>query len=380
LTDRHHPLFNKSNWTNGYHCKMDRETTRLHNAMTDGIARNPCPKSSLLDTQRPLPMKNFLIRRFVPAVVAVFQQSTRTSLVLFKIIIPITILTRLLNESGMITHIGAWLGPVMEIVGLPGSMGLVWATAMLTNLYAGAMVFASLAPGAHLTVAQVTVLTTMMLVAHSLPVELRIAQKSGARFRVMMPLRVLGAFTLGWMLSRVYQGTGYLQTTSVTIWDKAVQQVGWGEWALGQARNLVFIYLIITFLIMVMKLMDELRITAFLTRILEPGLRLLGMSREVAPSTIIGMVMGIGYGGGLLIQEAQSGRLTPQDIFFSFTVLGLFHSIIEDTLLMVLLGGHLSGIIWGRMVFTLTLVFILVRVLKRLPPELFNRYFFRQPV
>ncbi|MBU2649182.1 hypothetical protein KKI24_31025 [bacterium] len=321
-------------------------------------------------------MEKPLARRLVSAIVDVFRQSSKTSLVLFKIIIPITILTRLLSESGMIHPIGQWLAPVMELVGLPGNMGLVWATAMLTNLYAGVVVFVTLAP--QLTVAQVTVLTTMMLVAHSLPVELRIAQKSGPRFRVMMPLRVIGAFSLGWILSRIYQGIDYLQTTHVTLWEQVIKQPGWWEWSLEQLRNLFFIYLIISTLILIMKLMDTLRITAALTWILAPGLRLLGMSRQAAPSTIIGMIMGIGYGGGLLIQEAQSGRLTPQDIFFSFTILGLFHSVIEDTLLMMLLGGHVSGIIWGRMVFALMVVFILVRIFRRMPPVVFNRYFFRQ--
>ncbi len=78
-------------------------------------------------------------------------------------------------------------------------MGLVWATAMVTNLYGGIVVFASLAPEAHLTVAQITVLTTMMLVAHALPVELRIAQKAGSRLHAMAFLRIAGALTLGWL-------------------------------------------------------------------------------------------------------------------------------------------------------------------------------------
>lgn len=322
-------------------------------------------------------MKAPFLKAVQENLVYVFRQSVGTSQTLFKIIIPIIILTRLLDQSGLITYIGAWLGPLMEIVGLPGSMGLVWATAMLTNLYAGAIVFASLVPTLQLTVAQVTVLTTMMLVAHSLPVELRIAQKSGVRFRFMLPLRVCGSFLLGWLLSRFYQAGDFLQTANATLWDQTARKLGWGEWALEQVRNLFFIFLIITILVLIMRLMDLLRVTRFLTRILEPGLRVLGMSREAAPSTIIGMVMGIGYGGGLLIQEAKSGRLTPRDIFFSFTVLGLFHSIVEDTLLMTLLGGHVSGIIWGRLLFTLVVVFVLVRLFRRMPASLFNRYFFR---
>ncbi|HKL25064.1 MAG TPA: nucleoside recognition domain-containing protein, partial [Desulfuromonadales bacterium] len=103
----------------------------------------------------------------------VLKDAVATSLPLYKIIIPISLVTKLLTEFGLTERLGAGLAPVMEVVGLPGSMGLVWATAMVTNLYGGMVVFASLAPDAALSVAQVTVLTTMMLVAHALPVELR---------------------------------------------------------------------------------------------------------------------------------------------------------------------------------------------------------------
>ena len=78
----------------------------------------------------------------------------------------------------------------MKFAGLPGSMGVVWATAMFTNLYAAIVVFSSMMVSEHLTVAQVTILTTMMLVAHSLPIELGIARKAGIRLRFMLLFRV----------------------------------------------------------------------------------------------------------------------------------------------------------------------------------------------
>ena len=49
---------------------------------------------------------------------------------------------------------------------------------MLTNLYTGILVLVTL-PDLSLTTAQVTVLGCMMLVAHGLPIEARIAQKAG---------------------------------------------------------------------------------------------------------------------------------------------------------------------------------------------------------
>ena len=52
-------------------------------------------------------------------------EAWKTTLILIKIVIPISIATKLMNDWGVIGYIGIALGPVMKCVGLPGSMGLV---------------------------------------------------------------------------------------------------------------------------------------------------------------------------------------------------------------------------------------------------------------
>ena len=71
----------------------------------------------------------------------VIREALGISYTLFKIIIPVSILTKILTDHGATKQLGQWLSPVMEVIGLPGDMGLVWATAMVTNLYAGMIVF-----------------------------------------------------------------------------------------------------------------------------------------------------------------------------------------------------------------------------------------------
>ncbi|MFH1730487.1 MAG: nucleoside recognition domain-containing protein [Planctomycetota bacterium] len=305
------------------------------------------------------------------------HEALKTSFDLFKIIIPVSILTRMLQQLGVVAWLGGLLGPVMRCVGLPGEMGLVWATAMITNIYGGMVVFVSLAPGLSVTAAQASVLGAMILVAHSLPVELRIAQKAGPRFRVMVVLRVAGALVLGLILHGIYSWGGFLQMPCRILWDPGPRDPGWGAWAAGQARMLLGIFLIILGLLLLMKLLKRLGITALLTRLLEPVLTTLGMSREAAPVTIIGMTLGLSYGGGLIIQESRSGRLGKRDVFFSLALMGLCHSLIEDTLLMMAIGSHHSAVLWGRLVFALAAVLLLVKLLRRVPDETFDRYFFR---
>jgi spore maturation protein SpmB len=151
---------------------------------------------------------------------------------------------------------------------------------------------------------------------------------------------------------------------------------GFTAWTLSQIRNLAWIFLIILGLLVLMRCLSALGVTRMLIRGLDPVLRLLGIGKEAAPLTIVGMVMGIGYGGGLILHEVKKNRVGRRDIFFALSLMGLSHSLIEDTLLMLSLGGGLSGILVGRVVFSLIVVFVLVRVVNRFSEKTFSRFLF----
>jgi len=181
------------------------------------------------------------------------RQAVKTSYALFRIIVPIAIGVRLLEQAGAIDLLGRLLAPLMALVGLPGSMGLVWATTLVTNLYGGMVVFAGVAPGAGLTAAQVTVLATMMLVAHAIPVEASIAQRAGTRFRTMAALRVAGALLLGALLNLAYTVSDTLQQANRALWTPPPRDPSWSGWAAGEARNLLSIFLIILALLVLIR-------------------------------------------------------------------------------------------------------------------------------
>ena len=313
--------------------------------------------------------------RLKRALAEVLRQSLRTSFDLFKVIVPIIILIRLLDQLGVVKYLGIALAPVMELVGLPGQTGLVWATTMVTNLYGGSAALVSL--DVPLTAAQATVLTTMMLIAHNLPVELRIAQKAGTRFRAMAALRIGGAMLAGLMLCHIYRAFGWLQEPNSAVFNSAGLDNSWAGWLQGQAIFLLKIMAIILALMTLIRALKAIGVMDLLARLMEPGLRLLGMSRDAAPVTVIGMTLGLAYGGGLIIQEARSGILGKRDVFFSLALMGLTHSLIEDTTVMMLLGGRLSGILVWRAVFSLLVIFLMVRLLGRVSDKTFEKYLCR---
>jgi len=306
------------------------------------------------------------------------REALQISYELFKIMVPLILVVKILKELGMVEILARGLSPVMEVVGLPGSSGLVWATTLVTNIYAGMIVFVSLASEHPLTVAQTTVLASMMLVAHGLPVELRIAQKAGARLAVMAIVRIGGAFLLGFILNQVYTLGNWLQQANRLAWAPPVQDPSYVTWAAGEIRNLAMIFVIILCLLVVLRILGKLGITRLITKCMQPVLRLLGIGEEASTITIVGMTLGLAYGGGLIIREAQSGRLGKKDVLYSLALMGLSHSLIEDTLLLMLLGGSLSGIFWGRIAFSLVCVYLMVKVVSRFPESVLDRWLFQR--
>ena len=63
------------------------------------------------------------------------QESLSVALPLLRIMIPMIIVVKILKEMGAIEILGQWLAPLMGIVGLPGSMGLVWAATMVAGFF-----------------------------------------------------------------------------------------------------------------------------------------------------------------------------------------------------------------------------------------------------
>jgi spore maturation protein SpmB len=173
-----------------------------------------------------------------------FAQSISTSVKIFKIMIPISILVKILQETGLIVYIGKALSPLMSVMGLPGEMGLVWASAMMGNIYAGLITYFSM--GIDLTVAQITVLSTIILIAHTLPVELAITQKAGAKALTAFLFRFILGFIAGVVLYHFYNLFHLYQNIPTGI-EKIVavsNKAGWGGWALGELKNYAIVFCI----------------------------------------------------------------------------------------------------------------------------------------
>lgn len=281
---------------------------------------------------------------------------------LLKIMVPVLIIVKVLDLLGASHYLSFILSPLMEIVGLPKEMGIVWAAAILVNIYTSMAVFFSIALLEPLTVAQMTVLATMILIAHGLPMESAISKAAGIGWIYTISLRIGGALVLGFILHWGFDEFSLLQQPNQVLWRPEVLDDSLQSWLIVQLQTLAFAFVMIASLVVIMRLLDYFGIEKLLHWLLTPFLKLLGIGKEAANITIIGMILGLSFGGALLIEQAKSGQVSKRNIFLAMSLLCLCHSIIEDTLLMVLLGADLLGILWARMIFSFLFVIALARV------------------
>ncbi|CAH6898395.1 conserved membrane hypothetical protein [Vibrio chagasii] len=295
---------------------------------------------------------------------------------LFRIMIPIIIVIKVVEELGGIVILSEWLSPIMESVGLPKEMGLVWATTILTNIYAGLIILIN--SDVTLTVAQASVLGSMILLAHSLPIEGAIAKKAGVSWLATLSVRVGGSLVLAWLLNLSYQYGDLLNYPATVLWQPEVSSDNsYIGWAIEQLKNFGVIFMVISALLLLLKVLKVLGIEKLMALLLRPFLRLLGISKDATNLTIIGITLGLSFGGGLLINEAKKGHIAARDVFTAIMLLNLLHSLIEDTLLILLIGADFYTIFWGRIVFSVLIVALISHAIKRVKPTICERYFYR---
>jgi spore maturation protein SpmB len=112
---------------------------------------------------------------------------------LAKIIIPVYILITFLKHTPVMPWLSRLLEPLLGLMGLPGEAALALVFGMGVSFYAGLGVIASL----DLTAKQMTVIGSVLLIAHSLPVETAITKKTGIPAFPILVMRVVVAFLCG---------------------------------------------------------------------------------------------------------------------------------------------------------------------------------------
>ena len=307
--------------------------------------------------------------RFFEAARHALLDGAKLSLKLYRVVVPLIIVIKILSELDLIKYLAMPLAPLMALMGLPEDLGIVWAVGMIVNPYSSLIVFASLLPTMEvLSVAQVSIFSLILLYAHSLPIECRIAQQCGLSLTGQLTLRLAVAISSGVGLHLLFTHTGWFSEPATILFASDKVDPTLLQWAWGEIVNLVSIFLIISVLLLVQKGIDYFNITRWLELVLMPLLRAVGVSNKAASTILIGMAMGLIYGSGLIIRAAQDGSMNKRDVFGSITLMGLAHAIIEDTLLLMVAGAHWSIVLVLRSLTAIGVCAVATRAWARAHP------------
>ncbi|MDC3097087.1 hypothetical protein OA497_01960 [Alphaproteobacteria bacterium] len=296
--------------------------------------------------------------------VNIFQETTKIFWILFKVILPVVIIIRALELIGAIPFLAKFLEPLTSFIGIDGSLGLVWMAAILVNIYAGLAAFASLQAIFDYSVAETTILGLIILIAHSLPIEVAIAKKSRISWIFNLSFRFINAIVAGKILNLIFTKYELFSEPNQSVLQVPNELVSNFEWATLQIQNFFIIFLIIFFIISTINILKALGVWSLIINIMKIPLSYLGMSEKVANIILIGLTLGISFGGGFLIEESKKNNISKKDILLSLSFLSLCHSIIEDTILILLLGSHISGILFFRFIYTVVIILLMKILLE----------------
>lgn len=279
----------------------------------------------------------------------------KTCLWLFKIILPISLLVRLLQYSGILATVSEFFYPVFSHIGLPGETAIVFITSLFTPLYAPVALITSMSLG----VREATILALMCLLAHNLIVESSIQAKTGSSFWGITLLRVFMAFVIAFTLNLVMpkEGWGMVAATQSAEVCESWAQV-FNLWFFSSVKIVLTITVIVTALMILHYLLVEFKLLNRISTLLEPGMKVFGLPKDTAFSWMVGNLVGLAYGGGIMVEQIEEKKLTRESGRLLNIHLAVSHSLLEDTLVFVAIGIPVLWIVITRLLFAIAAVWL----------------------
>lgn len=141
-----------------------------------------------------------------------------------------------------------------------------------------------------------------------------------------------------------------------------LQEACWGS-----LNNVFQMAIIIIPLMLLIEIFKDLNLLEYLTSLINPLTRFIGLDQEGNLPLMAGLFFGISYGAGIIINSAQAGKLTLEDIYLINLFLVICHSLFEDTLLFAAIGANWLPLLVGRFLLAILVCALWYRWHAHLP-------------
>ncbi|WP_033827849.1 nucleoside recognition domain-containing protein [Bacillus andreraoultii] len=288
----------------------------------------------------------------------------RTTWTLGKIIFPITLIVSLLQYTPILPWLFEKVAPFMSILGLPGEAAIPLVLGNLLNLYAAIGGILTL----ELTVKEVFIIAIMLSFSHNLLIETSVALKSGVKLWVILAVRIGLAILAAIVMNLLWQGGGEIAKYGL-VSASETSPVGIGAIFLTGLQKAILgilqLAMIVIPLMIAIQILKDLKWLDMFTKWMGPVTRVLGMKENTALVLTAGLVFGLAYGAGVLLQAVKEDGVSKKDTTLAFIFLVACHAVVEDTLIFVPLGIPVLPLFLIRLCTAIILTLIVGRIWNR---------------
>lgn len=297
---------------------------------------------------------NIILKRLQNCVISAIPASLKTSFWLLKIMLPISLGVRILDYSGVLEHLSVYLHPLFQLIGLPGHLAIVLVTSIFVPLYASIAVMSSLS----MTIREATLLSAMCLIAHNLLVECAVTKKTGSSFTGMFILRIAMAFAIAYTLNYILpiDNTPFILSLEIIQYNSLWDVIKY--WGYSSLSLILILISILTCLMILQRILIEFNLMTKITRPLAPFMLLFGLPKHSSILWIVGNVIGLAYGGAIMIDMLEKGEVTKEESNLVNYHFAMSHSLLEDSILFATIGVYILPIIVMRIIFAFVVVWL----------------------
>ena len=143
---------------------------------------------------------------------------------------------------------------------------------------------------------------------------------------------------------------GNFETSSMTnnVHEELTFLIMLKDWMLRTVKNVTLMAVIVYFLTVLQKILTEYGIIEYISKFLKPVMIFFGLPQKTAFLWVVSNTLGLAYGAGIMIEEAEKGETTKEENDLLNCHIGISHSNLEDLLLFTAAGGAYLWMLLSR--------------------------------
>lgn len=288
----------------------------------------------------------------------------KTTWTLGKIIFPVTLIVYFLQFTPVLPWLIKIVSPFMGLLGLSGDAAIPIVLGNLLNLYAGIGAILTL----DLTVKEVFIIAVMLSFSHNLLIESSVAIKAGVKLWVILSVRIGLAIVSAILINLIWHGGSQLAKYGLV--PKTVDEPN-GLWQIlleGLEKAAIGVFqlaVIVIPLMIIIQILRDIKWLDVFSKWMAPVTKMLGMRPNTSTTLAAGLLFGLAFGAGVLIQSIQEDGVDKRDATVAFIFLVACHAIIEDTLIFIPLGIPIIPLFFIRLLTAILLTLVVANIWKR---------------